>query len=607
MNNAYLHYELQHFLSTTPTDLILLHHRPPISDGLFCVAFYLLAPLPAITTAIDFIPKSKWFSGALRYMISYTGGSLDISTLEADPILFSASHTLYVSHNPFYNHNQNHNSRNASLQKYLPLDLLANCPYCRDGEAEVVVRGRWLGAKRGGLHGVSTGDLFPDPYVDCNGHVFEGVYKNFPPFSHYSSGNSTHPLVLEKSLDKLIFDAISALHNFSYLVNDRLHVLAYDPYFYHCLPRHQLCHLQMYEPKDGLWGFESSPGNYTGVVGEVQHRLYDFSVSLTITYDRGQEIDFTIDYYPLPLCFVTSKPKQLPQYLAVIRPFRGWVWAGVGVMLGVGGVTLWMLEGVAATHKPMTLQKALFVTFASLLTQSRQWPQYGIVRIYLSFWLVFCLVATVSYFGNLTAFLTVPAFTSTIDSLQELVRSDFSWGVNDYGAADYQLLLSSKEPLYQEIFRGISFCPSLLDCIQRTLDERYAFISFKTYVRDAIATHFTDRNGDTQVYMAKESFFPAGVGIGMQKGSPFRHVFDKELRKLLEGGFPIKWVTDLIQEHALEGRRMAAANDGGSVSEGNGQLTFTLYHLQGVFMVTGTGLLLSAFVFGLELILYKMI
>lgn len=43
------------------------------------------------------------------------------------------------------------------------------------------------------------------------------VSMSFPPFFHYSYGNSTH-VVPEKSLDKFITDAISAFHNFTYRV-----------------------------------------------------------------------------------------------------------------------------------------------------------------------------------------------------------------------------------------------------------------------------------------------------------------------------------------------------------------------------------------------------
>lgn len=79
-----------------------------------------------------------------------------------------------------------------------------------------------------------------------------------------------------------------------------------------------------------------------------------------------------------------------------------------------------------------------------VLTQGRRWPPGTTLRLFSGFWLLFCLVVTVSYVSNLTAFLTVPALSPTVDTLEELVDSNFVWGINDFGAADYQLFKTSK-------------------------------------------------------------------------------------------------------------------------------------------------------------------
>ncbi|MPC86076.1 hypothetical protein E2C01_080888 [Portunus trituberculatus] len=68
----------------------------------------------------------------------------------------------------------------------------------------------------------------------------------------------------------------------------------------------------VFEPADGKWGYEVSPGNFTGVLGEVQHRLADFSLDLSIVAEREMVIDFSIGYLLEPLTFVTSKPRVRP-------------------------------------------------------------------------------------------------------------------------------------------------------------------------------------------------------------------------------------------------------------------------------------------------------
>ncbi|XP_050728411.1 glutamate receptor ionotropic, delta-2-like isoform X2 [Eriocheir sinensis] len=518
ITSSYLSYHLELFLVSSPPPILPVHPpgRSPIAPGTYCVAYCLLAPLPLIARAVEVIPTTDWFPGAERFFVIYSGRDLSSAALRDSQPLLKAYNTLYLVHSaPF------------------ALDLYATCPFCRGGEAEVTQRNEWRRGK--GLHRPDD-PLFPDLFQDLNGRRFRAVTLHFPPFNHYLSGSSTEPLDMQDCLDKRIVDAISETYNFTY---------------------------QVFEPADGFWGFESSPGNFTGVVGEVQHRLADFSLDLSVVAEREVIIDFSIGYLLEPLTFVTSKPKPLPQWQAVVRPFGGGVWASLGAVLLLSGPLLWLLRRLS--DSPASMPDAVFHTFAALVCQSRQWPRPTPVRVFVASWLLLCLVAAVSFVGNLTAFLTVPAYSPTLETLDDLIRSDFKWGINDFGAADYQLFKTSDVPLYQEIFKGLTFCSGLVPCIQKALDEPFAFISFSTYLRDAVAMHFIDRNGDTQVYMAQDRFFPADTGFALQKGSPLKRLFDRVLRRLLEAGLVDKWLNDLIQEHTL-----ATRGGGGTWAEGGG-------------------------------------
>ncbi|KAK7073010.1 hypothetical protein SK128_012676 [Halocaridina rubra] len=278
--------------------------------------------------------------------------------------------------------------------------------------------------------------------------------------------------------------------------------------------------IPLYEPADGQWGYQLSNGSFTGVLGVVQRYEADFSMDISITAEREEVIDFTIGFHSEPLSFVTSKPQPLPQWLALIRPYQLYVWICFAVAVTLAGPIYYFL--LRTTNNPTYFTSSAFVMFATLVNQGCRWPQTTSVRVYCIFWIFFSMIATMSYVGNLTAFLTVPEMSPTVDNLEELSRSSFVWGINDYGAADYQLFKSSKVPLYQRIFRGLTFCPSLVECVQRTLDRRFAFISWRTYLRDVIATNFTEKTGYTPVYLSKESFWPGDIGYAMQKGSPMK-------------------------------------------------------------------------------------
>ena len=125
------------------------------------------------------------------------------------------------------------------------------------------------------------------------------------------------------------------------------------------------------------------------------------------------------------------------------------------------------------------------------------------------------------YKSSLVAHLTSPSYSKTVsfeekhssrglnernqvDTLEELVASgDFSWGIVNYGAADYQLFSTSevifsagstlvcplwtkKVPLYKQIFEGLEFCPDPVACMTRASKGGFAYISWKVADLDLI-------------------------------------------------------------------------------------------------------------------------
>ena len=77
------------------------------------------------------------------------------------------------------------------------------------------------------------------------------------------------------------------------------------------------------EPEDGEWGLPADGGNWTGLIGTLQHEKADFSVDLTVTGQRAEVVDFTVIYIDEPVAIFSSKPKPLPEYLSLVRPLEG--------------------------------------------------------------------------------------------------------------------------------------------------------------------------------------------------------------------------------------------------------------------------------------------
>lgn len=75
------------------------------------------------------------------------------------------------------------------------------------------------------------------------------------------------------------------------------------------------------EPLDGQWGLEGKGGNWTGMVGELQREVVDLCTDLTVVPQRGTVIQFAGAYTAESMVLLSSKPRPLPEYLQLIRPF----------------------------------------------------------------------------------------------------------------------------------------------------------------------------------------------------------------------------------------------------------------------------------------------
>lgn len=107
-----------------------------------------------------------------------------------------------------------------------------------------------------------------------------------------------------------------------------------------------------------------------------------------------------------------------------------------------------------------------------------------------------------------------------------------------------------------------------------------------------------------QVHIAREDFFPGGFGWAFPKSSPYRMKFDQLFQRLIEAGLIDKWMSELIQLSASK-KGDGIGNANGVHQERNGPQAFTVYHLQGVFLLTVGGFGLATFIFIMETLVCK--
>ncbi|KAK4301575.1 hypothetical protein Pmani_026353 [Petrolisthes manimaculis] len=174
------------------------------------------------------------------------------------------------------------------------VEVWRRCGYCELGEAGVEKLGIWNATKSGILGDSSSFRNHPENY---NRHKFRLLEKElFPYISSERLNNEPGTLVRHRdAIGTRVIQAMSSSLNFTYEIR---------------------------EPMDGEWGVELERGNWTGIVKQLQREEADICLDLTVTPRRYTVIQFTGAYIDQSAVLLSSKPRPLPEYLSLIRPFE---------------------------------------------------------------------------------------------------------------------------------------------------------------------------------------------------------------------------------------------------------------------------------------------
>ncbi|XP_068227720.1 probable glutamate receptor [Palaemon carinicauda] len=97
-------------------------------------------------------------------------------------------------------------------------------------------------------------------------------------------------------------------------------------------------------PWDMQWGNPLGNGNWSGLVGTLQHEKADFSTVMAPNSGRLAVLSHSRAYIADTLVVTSLKPRPLTQYLLVVRPFEVEVWLSLLITIIVWGLTLWLLQ-----------------------------------------------------------------------------------------------------------------------------------------------------------------------------------------------------------------------------------------------------------------------
>ncbi|XP_069999103.1 glutamate receptor ionotropic, kainate 4 isoform X2 [Penaeus vannamei] len=359
------------------------------------------------------------------------------------------------------------------------------CLFCNGGEVGVTLLDEW--SKDGGF--LKKEELFPDQFRDMMGHQFKIVTLDWFPIMDFKrdSDEATSTVTPKDSVDVRMLESFASTLNFTY---------------------------EMRVPWDNQWGTSTPTGNWTGVVGTLQHHKADFSMVLSWMWGRRQVVDYTRIYLSEPIVMIMSKPRPLPQYLALIRPMSGEVWVAVFISSVSAGVILWILQRSWASfsgNSGLSLSTSILYTWSILFEEPPPHIPTNISgEMFIGWWWLYCTLITVVYRGSLIAHLSVPSASPAIDSFSQLIEEPgWTWGYEPSYGAGWEWFKLNENPIIKTVFEGMEVM-EFDEQMARVLKGRHALITWKYKIRSLINTLFTDDFGYTPIYTAREEYFNYG-------------------------------------------------------------------------------------------------
>ncbi|XP_071524522.1 glutamate [NMDA] receptor subunit 1-like [Panulirus ornatus] len=507
------------------------------------------------------------------------GGRRVMDTILHHASLRNTIHVLYLSldSHPHPHRPHSHYVRSEAVE------VFRRCLYCKDGQMGIHLLQRWNLSSS--VHW--DGTVFSERLENLMGQTLKVVALEYFPFVTYEQENVLGPddlLTPVDSLDSRVLTTIASHLNFTY---------------------------ELREPWDGAWGVPLAGGNWSGIVGTLQYEQADFSLNLTPSPERLEDIAHSIIYSYDPLFILSLKPGTLPRYLALMRPYADDVWVMIIVFTSLAGLVLWLLQKTWSSTSGLRfarLDSTIFYMWGVLLQDPPNHPPTNISgQVFVGWWLLSCLVMTTAYQSSLIAHLSVQSKYPPINTYEDVLSRDgWSWGSHELVGTTFLHFNRSSDPATQELYRSMQTY-KLKDGVERVLGGAFSYVTWESYIKIETPVHYSGSNTPFHVSTTEYPVL-GGNSWGFRKGAPFLGQIRRLKQRLVEAGLIDWWTDDVINNDV----RNKKARRGGEVvatytEVNDGQMVLGLTHLQGVVYLLLLGNILAFMTFLTERLIHQII
>ncbi|KAI9559818.1 hypothetical protein GHT06_013825 [Daphnia sinensis] len=293
-----------------------------------------------------------------------------------------------------------------------------------------------------------------------------------------------------------------------------------------------------------MWGSVSGEGENrtaTGLLGALMKKEADVALgNLYIDYTRLSIIGFSSYYKISEECFSVPATRPYPKWTALYHPFSIEVWLATFfsiffVILTLRLVAMWSIESsmVDAYYRDPAV---CFMTVIGHLFGLQQTQEIRSManRLFLVWWLFGALILSTGYRSGLISFMTFPFTPPPIDTIQQLVASPLKKIV--YDPLMKEILTNSNNSLQRQLGRQMITNDNLTYMFSLMNSNDWAVDANLDNLRYVVATQYPMTRAGPQVHLMRECVFAMRAALGLQKESPLKPYFDREIQRLIEAG-----------------------------------------------------------------------
>ncbi|KAG7175830.1 Ionotropic receptor 93a-like 19 [Homarus americanus] len=155
-------------------------------------------------------------------------------------------------------------------------------------------------------------------------------------------------------------------------------------------------------------------------------------------------------------------------------------------------------------------------------------------RMLVVVWLVFAFIICTAYRGTLTAFLTVPKYPHRPETIEELATTGVGVRFTQNATRFLKYFEESKLSAYKSVSSRVEIVDSVMAGLQEVSENKIAFFHERYNTELYITQYFTDPDGISQFYVARQNVIPNYAAYMTPHDAPYKHSLDYWLLRIIE-------------------------------------------------------------------------